>query len=284
MKILITGGSGLVGRYVVDHLLVRWDVDVLDIVVPHRRDIAFLQADILDFRKLVPLLKGYDAVVHLAAIPHPLSEPAERVFRVNTMGTFNLLEACALNRINRFVFMSSESTLGFAFSTRRVWPEYLPIDEEHPLQPQDPYGVSKVCGEQLCASYTRRTGMQTVCLRPPWIWIPEEKEVAIYRNLVQQYDRWYKNLWAYIHVADVAEAVERSLQQPQGAKHAVYFICAKENWTSLESRSLAARFYPETTQIAESFQGCDSFISHARAGSELGFVPKFSARDILGEL
>lgn len=281
MKILVTGGSGLVGRYVVDHLAQQWEVEVLDIRPPHRREIPFVQVDVLDFARLVPLVRGYDAVVHLAGIPHPLNEPAERVFRVNTMGTFNILEACALNRVPRFVFMSSESALGFAFSTRRIWPEYLPIDEQHPLRPQDPYGLSKLCGEQLCAAYTRRLEMDTICLRPPWVWVPETQEVAFYRTLVDHYEQWWKNLWAYIHVFDLAKAVELSLQMKAEGKYSVYFVCADENWTQEESRSLARRFFPETSRIAETLTGRASLISNARARAELGFAPSFTVLDLL---
>ncbi len=282
MRVLVTGGSGLVGRYIVDVLAKFIEVEVLDLKPLHRRDIPFLNIDVLDFRRLVPNIKGFDAVVHLAGIPHPLNNPPERVFRVNTMGTFNVLEACALNRIKRFIFMSSESTLGFAFSSQRMWPDYFPVDERHPLRPQDPYGLSKVCGEEMCVSYTRRTGMHTTCLRAPWIWVPEPKEKEIYRKLVADYGSWSKNLWAYVHVLDVAQSVELALRHPYEERHGVYFICADENWTAEESRSLIARYYPETKKIAPTLTGRASLISNALARNELGFAPKYSVRDILG--
>jgi UDP-glucose 4-epimerase len=281
MKVLVTGGSGLVGRYVVNELVRTASVEVLDLNPFPRSDIPSHTHDILDFPRLVPLLKGFDAVVHLAGIPHPLNDPAEKVFRVNTLGTFNMLEAAALNGIKRFVFMSSESTLGFAFSANRMWPEFVPIDERHPLRPQDPYGISKVCGEQLCAAYSRKTGMQTICLRPPWVWIPERKEITLYRTLIKDYPAWSKNLWAYIHAADVAQAVRLSVEASPPSIHTSYFICADENWTSEESRALLERFYPETTKINPAFSGRASLISNLRARSELGFTPRYKVSDLL---
>lgn len=279
MRVLVTGGSGMVGRYVVDQLRESMDVEVLDVQPLHRRDVVLHSIDMLEFSRIVPLLKGFEAVVHLAGIPHPLNDPPERVFRVNTLGTFNMLEAAALNGIRKFVFMSSESTLGFAFSTRRMWPEYVPIDEEHPLRPQDPYGLSKVCGEELCKGYTRRTGMETICLRAPWIWVPERKEIELYRSLVTEYDKWYKNLWAFIHVLDVASAIRSALERKIDSRFSAYFIAAKEQWTQEESLALLKKFYPETSEVREGFSGRQSFISSAKAKTELGFSSTHSVGD-----
>jgi nucleoside-diphosphate-sugar epimerase len=269
----------MVGRYVVDQLRETFDVNVLDIRPLHRRDVPLHLVDMLDFASVVPLLKGFDAVVHLAGIPHPLNDPPERVYRINTLGTFNILEAAALNGIRKFVFMSSESTLGFAFSTHRLWPLYVPIDEEHPLKPQDPYGLSKVSGEVLCRGYTRKTEMETVCLRPPWVWVPERNEIEVYRSLVSNYEKWHKNLWAYVHVLDVAAAVKQALQRAIEPRHSAYFITADEQWTPEESVSLLRRFYSETTDIREGFTERCSFISSAKAKRDLGFRPTYSVRD-----
>ena len=121
MRLLITGGSGLVGKYVVEHLALSHTVEVLDLKNPRGSHHMFHRANILSLSSLVKVIKNYDAVVHLAGIPHPLNEPPEKVFQVNTVGTFNVLEACALNGVSKVVLMSSESTLGFAFSITRMW-------------------------------------------------------------------------------------------------------------------------------------------------------------------
>jgi nucleoside-diphosphate-sugar epimerase len=284
MKVLVTGGSGLVGRYVVDELAKSYAVEVLDLQPLHRTDVLCHRVDILDLPAVKTIVRGYDAIVHLAGIPHPLNEPADKVFRVNTLGTFHLLEAAAENGIRKFMFLSSESTLGFAFSTTRMWPEYFPIDEHHPLRPQDPYGLSKVAGELLCAGYARKTGMQTICLRPPWIWVPEEK--ALYRQLIAEYPRWSKNLWAYVHVFDVADAIRRVIERMVASPatlplYDLFFICADQNWTGQESRALIAAYYPETRTIADHFAGDQSLISNAKAKRAFGFEARYTAQDIV---
>jgi UDP-glucose 4-epimerase len=280
MKVLVTGGSGLVGRYVVDELCGSHSVTVADLKPAHRNDVNYLPLDVLDPSAVQNHVRGFDAVVHLAGIPHPLNNPAEEVFRVNTLGTFNMLEACSINGISRCVFMSSESTLGFAFSKTRLAPLYLPLDEEHVLRPEDPYGLSKVTAELLCDAYSRRSGIQTICLRAPWIWVPEDKERIFYRQLVDEYPKWYKNLWAYIHVADVAGAIALSLTASFKTRHEIFFIAAENNWTGRESRSLATEFYPETRDFRDGFSGAASFISSRKARSVLKFFPRYSTTHI----
>jgi nucleoside-diphosphate-sugar epimerase len=281
VNILVTGGSGLVGRYIVDLLAASHRVGIVDIKRPHRSDLQYFDVDILDLPALTRVVGSYDAVVHLAGIPHPLDNPPDEVYRVNAIGTFNALEACAKNGVRRFVFMSSESTLGFAFSKTRIEPMYLPIDEDHVLRPQDPYGLSKITGELLCRGYSDRVGMETICLRAPWIWVPEDRERAVYRRLIEEYPRWYKNLWAFVHVDDVGSAVATALTATLDRKHDFFFVSAAENWTGRESRILAAEYFPETTELRPDFRDDCSLISTAKAKLHLKFVPKHKVSDIM---
>lgn len=282
MKILVTGGSGAVGKYIVDELIRHHHkVGVLDIVSPKQSDAAFHRCDILLLDDVTDALTGYDAVIHSAGIPHPLNDPAEKVFAVNVLGTYNVLEASARNGIKKVVFTSSESTLGFAFSTNRMAPEFIPIDESHPLRPQDPYGLSKVNAEQICKTYSARYGMRTVCLREPWIWLPEESMIPFYKSLVEEYDKWHKNLWAYVHVYDVAQAHRLAVENDPENLHEIFFITAKENWTGKDSLELLLQHYPEIKTISKDFSGDSTIISHEKAKKILGYEPKYSAKDLL---
>jgi UDP-glucose 4-epimerase len=281
MNVLVTGGSGLVGKYVVDVLSQAHKVSILDIREPASPK-PFYWVDVMNLPALFSALgHGFDAIVHMAGIPHPLNDPAEKVFSVNTVGTFNVLEAASKRNIKRAVFISSESVLGFAFMTKTMSPQYVPIDENHPLRPQDPYGLSKLLAEEICRSYSLRHGIRTVCIRPPWIWVPEEKEIERYRGLVDEYPKWSKNLWAYVHVLDFASAVLLALEANDLNTHDVFFISAKDNWTGHESRALLKSYYPNVTEIAESFGGCDSLISNSRASEKLGYLPKHNWRELV---
>ncbi|NUN70400.1 MAG: NAD(P)-dependent oxidoreductase [Bacteroidetes bacterium] len=283
MKILVTGGSGLVGKYIVDELLqAGHTVGIADLVPPAQPRARFHHADILDLSAMTDVVQGYDTVVHTAGIPHPLNDPAERVFNVNVNGTFNVLEASARNGVRKVVFTSSESTLGFAFMSDPMEPLYAPVDEHHPLRPQDPYGLSKVIAEQICRTYSARYGIRTVCLREPWIWVPEPEPVQFYRRLVEGYDQWYKNLWTYVHVYDVAAAHRLAVETDLESFHEVFFITAAENWTGRESRELLRRFYPGVTEIRKDLTGPAAIISHRKATLLLGYIPRFSWADLPG--
>ncbi len=282
-RILVTGGSGAVGRYVVDELLQHgYRVGVLDRVAPQRDGAQFHPVDVLDLPAVTRALQGYDAVVHVAGIPHPLNDPAKQVFDVNVNGTFNVLEAAAQNGIDRFVMTSSESTLGFAFATHAMAPLYVPVDEQHPSRPQDPYGLSKVVCEQICQTYSARYRMQTVCLRAPWIWLPEASQRAFYRSLVTDFANWTKNLWAFVDARDVAMAHRLALEAELDTPHQAFFITAQDNWTGRDSRELLASHYPDVPIAGEGLEGAQSLISHAKATRLLGYRPRHRVADTLG--
>ncbi len=281
MKILVTGGSGSVGQYIVDELLAHgYTVGVLDLLKPKQPSVVFHFVNILVLPDVEQAMKGYDAVIHCAGIPHPLNDPAEKVFNVNVNGTFNVLESAARNGIRKVVFTSSESTLGFAFMTNRMMPHFIPIDESHPMRPQDPYGLSKVIGEQICRTYSAKYGIRTVCLREPWIWVPEAEQIPFYKKLVTEYTDWHKNLWTYVHVYDVAKAHRLAVEHDLENLHDVFFITAKENWTGKNSKELLQQFYPETTEFAEGFSGAQAIISHAKASRLLGYHPEYTLNDL----
>ncbi len=281
MKILVTGGSGLVGKYVVDELLQHsHTVGVLDIKSPKQKNIQFHNVDILSLPDVEKVVKGYDAIIHMAGIPHPLNDPPKKVFYLNVNGTFNVLEAAAKNSIKKVVFTSSESTLGFAFMKNRMVPEYIPIDEKHPLRPQDPYGLSKVIGEKICKTYSAAYNIRTLCLREPWIWVPEEKEMAFYKTLIKEYQQWHKNLWTYVHVYDVAQAHRLAVEKDLDSLHEAFFITAKENWTSENSITLLKQYYPEVENISPHFSGKSALISHQKATAMLGYTPQYSHKDM----
>jgi nucleoside-diphosphate-sugar epimerase len=192
-----------------------------------------------------------------------------------------VLEAAARCGVQKVIFTSSESTLGFAFMTNFVAPRYFPIDEKHPIQAQDPYSLSKILGEQICKTYSLRYGMQTICLREPWIWVPEPNEIALYRELVAHPEQWYKNLWAYVHVFDVAQAFRLALEAQLMTSHEIFFITADDNWTGHDSRTLIAKHYPMVIDIVETMTNDDSLISSAKAKRLLGYQPHYSWKDIL---
>ncbi len=276
-KLLITGGSGLVGKYVAKDLSVDYEVAVADKQEPNF-DVKFFKIDITRNETFKAIEGDFDAILHFAGIPTPLNDPEEVVFQVNTFGTFNTLQFASSKNVKKVILASSESTLGFAFARQAHNPYYFPIDEQHPLEPQDAYGLSKVCSEEILKSFSRGYGMHTVALRFPWIWVPEEKERQLYRRLISDYPNWYKNLWAWVHVHDVSQAMAKAIEiKSDGFDR--FFIAADENWTGYPAYELIRKFY-KGVQTVHSLEGPKSLISSDLARVVLRYSPKFSVSDI----
>ena len=169
MRILVTGGTGIVGRtavaWLVDH---QHEVRVIG----RRPDMniegaEYRQCDVTDYDRLCEQMKDMEAVVHLAAIPHPAMGAGKEIFYVNCAGTFNIYEAAASKGIRRVVAASSINALGYPFGIKSFPLAYFPIDEEHPTRTTDPYSFSKQIVEEIAAYHWRREGISSVCLRLP---------------------------------------------------------------------------------------------------------------------
>ena len=107
----------------------------------------------------------FDAVVHFAAIPRVLFTIDNECFRINTMGTYNVVDAAIRMGVKKIIFASSETTYGICFADGERKPNYLPIDEEHPTVPEDSYAMSKVVNEVTAKSFQRRSGIDIYGLR-----------------------------------------------------------------------------------------------------------------------
>ena len=172
-KTLVTGGSGLLGRFVVGEMIGHSDVTVLDIKPPNR-EVAFRHADILDLDAVTAAVAGQDAVIHLAGIDDGNDFPDQDYFRTNVQGTWNLLHAAEAAGVRKIVVASSTAVYGVG---RHRIPDYLPMDEDHPQRPTATYNLTKQIIEVQCRSFVAR-----VCLRPTLIVRPE-REAAILAQL-----------------------------------------------------------------------------------------------------
>ena len=275
MRVVVTGGSGLAGSAVVTHLLEHgFETTNVDLV-PGTGAAPFRRADLGDLGQVYGAIRGADAIVHFAAIPRPTFDVPEVVFRTNIMSTFNVLEAAHTLGVRRVVIASSVSVLGFPFNERPLVPRYVPIDEDHPSQPQDAYALSKQLVEELAAGFARRGRLRIVSLRFPWIHTPETFARDI-RPLPADSAVAAANLWSYIDTRDAAEAVRLGLAADVSS-HEACFVAAADSFALEPSPELVARHYPETI-IRDGFAGHVSLLSSAKARRLLGFQPQWSWR------
>jgi len=210
MRILLTGGAGDIGAYVLQDLTSRGiTTTVLDVRKPQApfSDVPFLHCDLTNLENTLAAVRGYDVVIHLAAIPHPYNDPPDRVIAVNTVSAFNVLEAVRQNGIPRIVYGCSESASGFGIHNVELKPRYLPIDEAHPCWPHESYSLSKWFGERMIENYARAYGIEGISLRYCWVWLERDKRSV--RQIVEASARgesnpkpWYG---CYIAPHDVAQ-------------------------------------------------------------------------------
>src|SRR5215218_4838830 len=275
MRVVVTGGSGLAGRAVVADLLEHGFYVMNVDLVPLEETAPFRRADLVDLGQVYGCLRDAEAVVHFAAIPRPTFDVPEVVFRTNVMSAFNVLEAASTLGINRVVYASSVSVLGFPFFVQPLAPDYVPIDEAHPLLPQDAYALSKRIGEELADGFARRGRLTVVSLRFPWIHTPW--------TFVEQIQPLWKdpaagasNLWSYVDSRDVAEAARLALTA-QTAGHVACFVAASDSFMPIQSRTLVADHYPSTI-FNDELTDHASLLSSTRAEAVLGFHARHSWR------
>ena len=170
MRVLVTGARGKVGTATTKALLAAGhEVTCTDILRgvferPAPGEPAYFQADLTSPGDAFAVVRGMDAVVHAAAIPDPTHNPPATVFQNNLMATFNVVEAAVRFGVGRLVNISSETVPGFFFPERPFLPDYVPVDEGHPIRPQDPYALSKYFGELLMDAAVRRSDLRCISL------------------------------------------------------------------------------------------------------------------------
>jgi nucleoside-diphosphate-sugar epimerase len=246
-QVLVTGGAGRLGRYVVHELTGRCHVSVLDgqeqAAAPVDLPVPFppvdFPVDVLDLDALRSAMRGQHAVLHLAAIDSSVTAPPEAVFDANVRGTWNVLHAAAVAGVRRVVICSSSSATGLDYTNPRLPPVYLPIDEDHPLRPSQAYGLSKQIDELIAQSFGSRGGMEVICLRPAWVLFPE----AVRRVLGHQRDAAppplpsapgrhrepLPLLRSYVDPADAARAFRLALELPT-TPYRVFIITAADTF------------------------------------------------------
>jgi len=277
MKIAVTGGAGKIGQYVVRELTgASHQVVVLDRVAPPAQEgVQWVRADMEDFGEVLSAIRGTDAVIHLAAYTMPYKEiPNHVLFKGNILATYNIHEAAYELGIRRVVTMSSGAALGWAYRDKEIKPQYLPVDENHPLMPQDPYGVSKLCGEEIARSFTNKCGMETVALRPAWVIFPENIQ-GVQKAGGRAPTKF--DVYSYTDVRDLATACRLAVETP-GIKCEVLFIVGDDSTCSQPLSEVLPRLMPEIGDMAKSLTGKKSATSNEKAKKILGWQPRYSWR------
>ena len=273
MRIVVTGGSGKAGRWVVSDLRERGH-DVLNVDLVHDGSAhgQCILTDLTDLGQTLDVIRGADQVVHLAAIPASDLRPAGHTFHVNALSTYNVFAAAEASGVERVVWASSETVLGLPFDEP---PAFAPIDETHPPRPESSYALSKLTGETMAEQFARRTGIPFVGLRISNIMEPRD-----YARFADWQDtplvrKW--NLWGYVDARDVAAAVSGALEaDTRGAE--VCIVAAADTCMRRPSAELMAEVFP-TVRLTRPVEGRGTLLAIDRARELLGYAPAHSWLD-----
>lgn len=259
--ILVTGASGRIGKAVTAEL----DSAGFTVKGTDR------PADLGDPAVARELLQGCDGVVHLAAYPGPRGRPGRETFANNVLATFHVLEAAVELGIRNAVIASSVSAYGMSWAHRPFSPEYVPFDEDHPMLPQEAYGLSKQVDEQTAAMLWRGHDLTVVAMRFHWV-ATQEQILARRASLTthEAHEHGASELWGYIEIGDAARACRLGLDAPPGF-HPLNIV-APDTLSDVPTADLLARWHPDTV-VRTPIEGTATPYSIERAEKLLGFVP-----------
>ena len=290
MRILFTGGSGKAGRHVVPYLRDRGHRVVnVDLVPLDEPGVDNLIADITDSGQMFNVMTSYanfdelepgtgvprfDAVVHFAAVPRILIHPDNETFRVNTLGTYNVIEAAVKLGIRKIVFASSETTYGVCFADGVVDPKVLPLEEDYDIDPMDSYGLSKVVNEKTARAFQHRSGFDIYGLRIGNVIEPHEYDrfPDFFANPAQR----RRNVFCYIDARDLGQVVDLCLKK-DGLGFEIFNVGNDTNSVNIPTRQIIERFFPNVPVTRELGEH-EALFSNRKIRDVLGFVEEHNWR------
>jgi nucleoside-diphosphate-sugar epimerase len=289
-RVMFTGGSGKAGRHVVQYLVQHGcQVLNLDTKPLDNPQVRTLVTDITDSGQVFNALSSYmglrefdpslrpqpvDAVVHFAAIPRIMITPDNEVFRINTLGTYNVIEAAVKLGIRKIIVASSETTYGLVFSYEPRDPAYLPLDEDYPVDPPDSYALSKICNEATAKSFATRTGADIYAIRIGNVIEPHE--YANFPKFFADPGGRKRIMWSYIDARDLGQLILRGIET-DGLGFQIFNAAQDDCSSDLPTAELLRRFYPGV-KVTRELGEYETLLSNRKAREQLGFRPVHSWR------
>ena len=322
-RVFITGGTGFVGANLTEYLIKRGfsDIKIYDNLSAGKKEhidkiakklgckserksknktvyknsnrplnLVLVVGDILDAKILNKEMNGYDVVIHLAAhtrVLESLKEPEEN-FKVNAIGTFNVLEASRKNKIKKFIFASSNAVVGEQIS---------PISEKMVPKPLSPYGATKLFGEGLCSAYYYSYGLKTVSLRFANCYGPySEHKTSVIAKFIRRAKRGLPlevygdgtQTRDFIHVSDVCQAIYRCVTNNSSLGGEVFQIATGKETRIIDLAKMVNRLFAQENNLKFSPSRVGeirkNFSDIRKAKTLLGFNPEIKLEEGLKSL
>jgi nucleoside-diphosphate-sugar epimerase len=285
MRVLFTGGAGKAGRHVVPYLQsAGHQLLNLDLASLNAAGVPDLMADITDAGQMFSAMRShigfdsletgagaqvFDAVVHFAALARILIAPDVETYRVNVMGTYNVIEAAAKMGVKKIIIASSETTYGVCFSEGQTDPAYLPLDEEYDVNPMDSYGASKVVNEVTARAFARRFGIDIYALRIGNVIEPHE--YTNFADYAADPSTRRRIAFSYIDARDLGQMVDCCLKT-DGLGYQVFNVGNDNNSVPQPNSQLLAQYFPNVP-LKRAVTEDEALFSSKKAKAMVGFAP-----------
>jgi nucleoside-diphosphate-sugar epimerase len=229
-RIIMTGGSGKVGQHVIQYLLDNdfeiLNLDLAPLAGELGRRVHTLKVDLTNTGQVYSAVSSHfkltepfqeplnvipDAVIHFGGVARNMLVPDCETYRVNTMGSYNVMEASCRLGVKKIILASSVCTYGVTYAEGDVDFASFPIDEETDTNPMDVYALSKICMESTARSFANRFKVDIYALRIGAVIAPEEHARSFHRY-VNEPDRWKVHGWSYVDVRDLAQMCLRGIE------------------------------------------------------------------------
>jgi len=290
-RILFTGGSGKAGRHALPWLLdQKYDILNFDLQPFPHPAIPTLVGDITDGAQVFNAMTTHfrfggldagkapgpvDAVVHFAAVPRILINPDNETFRINVMGTYNVIEAAMKLGIRKVVIASSETTYGVCFAEGEKDFHSFPLEEDYDIDPMDSYGLSKQVNEETARAFAARFKADIYALRIGNVIEPHE--YGRFPGFAADPPSRKRNAWSYIDARDLAQIVHLCLQK-DGLGFQVFNAVNDTITADQPTAEFLARWCPRVP-VTRPLQGNEAPLSNRKAREVLGFKEQHNWRN-----
>lgn len=311
MRVLVTGGSGIVGHYVIDelyklgHEVINADkfrvtsnlghsgttgqLASADAAVKMREHWPtipkFFEVEISDYGQVISAMDGCDAVISLASRPSAANYVEEDVVQTNTMSMWNVCRAAEQLKVKRVALGSSYNAVG-AMGTAARWepqevkpPEYFPLDQNVYTRSEDPYSIAKWLGEEIGEAFSRRSPWMAIAsMRFNGMW-----DDAYFTHLQANpiTDPWTRcqGFWTYLHIRDAARACVQSVTVDNDWNgHHRFFLNANDTMLNIPTMEAIKTVYPDVP-LNKEFEDFEAPISTQNVTDVIGWAPIYSWRD-----
>lgn len=302
MKILLTGANGYLGKQIIEDLASHGH----DLVLLSRRKpidkwshFEWVGGDVCDLQTCIDAMSGkhIDAVMHVAARPSPSDVKGTDMFndianvpntmQTNIMGLYNMLQSALRAEIPLFLQTGSNCVMGHERRISAGLPtiNYLPLDEEHPGEPEDSYSISKACNEIMLKAYSNAYGMKTYAIRPGWI-LDRDKRIMIATKRAAKPTEELRTVFnSWVALEDVSIAHVLLIEAASAGKlpnNAFYYANADDSLAPEQTMELLEKFRPDLlSKLKSPLEGYASFFSNRKLKNAIDWAPKYSWREFI---